>query len=104
MKWRKPFSRELADEILAHDIRQAHERHARRLTQLAAPPKAPPPEKPKPVKNTERYSRALELRRSGKLLREIGAELGVSAGRARVMVAQARRSEKRALGEYDPLD
>jgi DNA-directed RNA polymerase sigma subunit (sigma70/sigma32) len=41
-----------------------------------------------------RGERAIELRDSGKLLREVGAELGVSAERARCIIVFARRRRR----------
>ena len=41
-----------------------------------------------------RYEKALALRREGKLLREIGTELGVGTERARQIIILAARSAK----------
>lgn len=42
---------------------------------------------------------ALKLRREGKLLKEIGAELGVGVERARSLVSAGERFEQRRNGE-----
>jgi hypothetical protein len=43
----------------------------------------------------ERCALALKLRREGKLLKEIGVELGVGVERARSLVASGERFERR---------
>jgi orotate phosphoribosyltransferase-like protein len=43
-----------------------------------------------------RAAKALALRRQGKLLKEIGAELGVGVDRARCLVAKGERLEARS--------
>lgn len=45
---------------------------------------------------TARQARALELRREGKKLREIGDELEISAGRARMLIERALVIERSA--------
>lgn len=97
MKWARPFSKELADALLQHDMRKARERYERRLDQVvfvehrAVTNAASTGERA--AKSRARYVRALEMRREGKLLREIGAELGVSSSRVRTMIWRAESAE-----------
>jgi hypothetical protein len=45
---------------------------------------------------TERQLRALEMRSSGKKLREIGAELDITASRARQLIARAEMLQRQS--------
>jgi hypothetical protein len=50
-------------------------------------------------RSRERAALALSLRRQGKLLREIGDELGVGVERARSLVAMGESYERRRAGK-----
>lgn len=83
---------------LDEDIAKAHALYKKRLARIREFEQRPlpTPGKTNGPRDFSRLERALEMRKSGSKLREIGSALGVSANQARILVKMAERYEEKA--------
>lgn len=101
-KWAPPFTAELADDLLKHDITRARERHARRITQIsdiAAKSERDQEARRIAIENgridglllSEQLERVHSMLKDGMSRRQIERDLKISRGRARRLCWDAER-------------